>query len=138
MKTTPVWFRPWAILTVILAQSAVFEFSYPAHAQTPASAVSSRTSERPSAQVRSSCTWTSRLRPCASISVNAERPARRYRLPLRLTTPRRTPSCSTTHTPLPGWLRRKFAGRTIRSFERNPNQLIFGSKPALPEYHGGQ
>jgi lysophospholipase L1-like esterase len=40
MKTTPVWFRPWAILTVILAQSAVFEFSYPAHAQTPASAVS--------------------------------------------------------------------------------------------------
>jgi phospholipid/cholesterol/gamma-HCH transport system substrate-binding protein len=28
--------------------------------------------------------------------------------------------------------------RTIRSFERNPNQLIFGSKPALPEYHGGQ
>jgi phospholipid/cholesterol/gamma-HCH transport system substrate-binding protein len=28
--------------------------------------------------------------------------------------------------------------RTIRSFERNPNQLIFGSKPALPEFHGGQ
>ncbi|WP_158813398.1 MCE family protein [Methylocapsa sp. S129] len=28
--------------------------------------------------------------------------------------------------------------RVIRSFERNPNQLIFGSKPALPEYHGGQ
>ena len=26
----------------------------------------------------------------------------------------------------------------IRSFERNPNQVIFGSKPALPEYHGGQ
>ena len=26
----------------------------------------------------------------------------------------------------------------IRSFERSPNQLIFGSKPALPEYHGGQ
>ena len=28
--------------------------------------------------------------------------------------------------------------RVIRSFERSPNQLIFGSKPALPEYHGGQ
>ncbi len=28
--------------------------------------------------------------------------------------------------------------RTVRSLERNPNQLIFGSKPALPEYHGGQ
>ena len=28
--------------------------------------------------------------------------------------------------------------RAIRSFERSPNQLIFGSKPALPEYHGGQ
>jgi phospholipid/cholesterol/gamma-HCH transport system substrate-binding protein len=28
--------------------------------------------------------------------------------------------------------------RTIRAFERNPNQLIFGSKPALPEFHGGQ
>jgi phospholipid/cholesterol/gamma-HCH transport system substrate-binding protein len=26
----------------------------------------------------------------------------------------------------------------IRSFSSNPNQLIFGSKPALPEYHGGQ
>jgi phospholipid/cholesterol/gamma-HCH transport system substrate-binding protein len=26
----------------------------------------------------------------------------------------------------------------IRSFERSPNQLIFGAKPALPEYHGGQ
>ena len=26
----------------------------------------------------------------------------------------------------------------IRSFERTPNQLIFGAKPALPEYHGGQ
>jgi phospholipid/cholesterol/gamma-HCH transport system substrate-binding protein len=26
----------------------------------------------------------------------------------------------------------------VRSFERNPNQLIFGSKPSLPEYHGGQ
>jgi phospholipid/cholesterol/gamma-HCH transport system substrate-binding protein len=26
----------------------------------------------------------------------------------------------------------------IRSFERSPNQLIFGSKPALPEFHGGQ
>ncbi len=28
--------------------------------------------------------------------------------------------------------------RAIRSFERSPNQVIFGSKPALPEYHGGQ
>jgi phospholipid/cholesterol/gamma-HCH transport system substrate-binding protein len=28
--------------------------------------------------------------------------------------------------------------RVIRSFERSPNQLIFGSKPALPEFHGGQ
>jgi phospholipid/cholesterol/gamma-HCH transport system substrate-binding protein len=28
--------------------------------------------------------------------------------------------------------------RVIRSFERNPSQVIFGSKPALPEYHGGQ
>jgi phospholipid/cholesterol/gamma-HCH transport system substrate-binding protein len=28
--------------------------------------------------------------------------------------------------------------RAIQSFERNPNQLIFGSKPALPEFHGGQ
>jgi phospholipid/cholesterol/gamma-HCH transport system substrate-binding protein len=28
--------------------------------------------------------------------------------------------------------------RVVRSFERNPNQLIFGSKPSLPEYHGGQ
>jgi phospholipid/cholesterol/gamma-HCH transport system substrate-binding protein len=28
--------------------------------------------------------------------------------------------------------------RLIRSLERNPNQVIFGSKPALPEYHGGQ
>ncbi len=26
----------------------------------------------------------------------------------------------------------------IRSFERSPNQLIFGAKPALPEYQGGQ
>jgi phospholipid/cholesterol/gamma-HCH transport system substrate-binding protein len=26
----------------------------------------------------------------------------------------------------------------VRSLDRNPNQLIFGSKPALPEYHGGQ
>ena len=26
----------------------------------------------------------------------------------------------------------------VRSFERNPNQLIFGSKPSLPEYRGGQ
>ena len=28
--------------------------------------------------------------------------------------------------------------RAVRSFERNPNQLIFGSKPSLPEYQGGQ
>jgi phospholipid/cholesterol/gamma-HCH transport system substrate-binding protein len=28
--------------------------------------------------------------------------------------------------------------RAIRAFQSNPNQLIFGSKPALPEYHGGQ
>jgi phospholipid/cholesterol/gamma-HCH transport system substrate-binding protein len=27
--------------------------------------------------------------------------------------------------------------QAIRSFERSPNQLIFGSKPALPEFHGG-
>jgi phospholipid/cholesterol/gamma-HCH transport system substrate-binding protein len=27
--------------------------------------------------------------------------------------------------------------RAVRAFERNPNQLIFGAKPALPEYHGG-
>ena len=28
--------------------------------------------------------------------------------------------------------------RLVRSFERNPSQLIFGAKPSLPEYHGGQ
>jgi phospholipid/cholesterol/gamma-HCH transport system substrate-binding protein len=28
--------------------------------------------------------------------------------------------------------------RAVRSFERNPSQVIFGSRPALPEYHGGQ
>jgi len=28
--------------------------------------------------------------------------------------------------------------QAIRSFQRSPNQLIFGAKPALPEYHGGQ
>ena len=28
--------------------------------------------------------------------------------------------------------------RVVRSFGQNPNQLIFGSKPSLPEYHGGQ
>jgi phospholipid/cholesterol/gamma-HCH transport system substrate-binding protein len=28
--------------------------------------------------------------------------------------------------------------RVVRSFERNPSQIIFGSRPALPEYHGGQ
>jgi phospholipid/cholesterol/gamma-HCH transport system substrate-binding protein len=27
--------------------------------------------------------------------------------------------------------------RVLRGFERNPSQLIFGAKPALPEYHGG-
>ncbi len=27
--------------------------------------------------------------------------------------------------------------RVLRSFERNPNELIFGAKPNLPEYHGG-
>ena len=27
--------------------------------------------------------------------------------------------------------------RLARSFERNPSQLIFGAKPSLPEYHGG-
>ena len=28
--------------------------------------------------------------------------------------------------------------RVVRSLERNPNQLIFGGKPSLPEYRGGQ
>ncbi len=28
--------------------------------------------------------------------------------------------------------------RLVRSFERNPSQIIFGAKPSLPEYHGGQ
>ena len=28
--------------------------------------------------------------------------------------------------------------RLVRSFERNPSQLIFGAKPSLPEYQGGQ
>jgi len=27
--------------------------------------------------------------------------------------------------------------RVLRSFERNPNEIIFGAKPALPEFHGG-
>lgn len=27
--------------------------------------------------------------------------------------------------------------RVLRGFERNPNELIFGAKPALPEFHGG-
>jgi phospholipid/cholesterol/gamma-HCH transport system substrate-binding protein len=27
--------------------------------------------------------------------------------------------------------------RAVRAFERNPNEMIFGTKPALPEYHGG-
>ena len=26
----------------------------------------------------------------------------------------------------------------VRSLGRNPSQVIFGSRPALPEYHGGQ
>jgi len=25
----------------------------------------------------------------------------------------------------------------VRGFEKNPSQLIFGAKPALPEFHGG-
>ena len=28
--------------------------------------------------------------------------------------------------------------RAVRDFARNPNQLIFGAKPAMPEYRGGQ
>jgi phospholipid/cholesterol/gamma-HCH transport system substrate-binding protein len=28
--------------------------------------------------------------------------------------------------------------RLVRSFEKNPSQIIFGSKSSLPEYHGGQ
>ncbi len=28
--------------------------------------------------------------------------------------------------------------RAVRSFERNPSQLIFGAKPSLPEYRGGE
>lgn len=28
--------------------------------------------------------------------------------------------------------------RVLRGLERNPNELIFGAKPALPEFHGGQ
>jgi phospholipid/cholesterol/gamma-HCH transport system substrate-binding protein len=27
--------------------------------------------------------------------------------------------------------------RVLRSFERNPSEVIFGAKPALPEFHGG-
>jgi len=27
--------------------------------------------------------------------------------------------------------------RVVKSLERNPNQLIFGAKSPLPEYHGG-
>ena len=27
--------------------------------------------------------------------------------------------------------------RVVRSFEKNPSQLIWGAKPGLPEYHGG-
>ncbi len=28
--------------------------------------------------------------------------------------------------------------RLVRSFERNPSQIIFGAKPSLPEYNGGR
>ncbi len=28
--------------------------------------------------------------------------------------------------------------RVVRSFERNPSQLIFGAKPSLPEFHGAE
>jgi phospholipid/cholesterol/gamma-HCH transport system substrate-binding protein len=28
--------------------------------------------------------------------------------------------------------------RVLRTFQRNPNELIFGAKPNLPEFHGGQ
>jgi phospholipid/cholesterol/gamma-HCH transport system substrate-binding protein len=28
--------------------------------------------------------------------------------------------------------------RAVRNFDRNPNELLFGSKSNLPEYHGGQ
>ena len=28
--------------------------------------------------------------------------------------------------------------RTLRSFERNPQQLIFGGKPPLPQYNGAR
>jgi phospholipid/cholesterol/gamma-HCH transport system substrate-binding protein len=28
--------------------------------------------------------------------------------------------------------------RAVRSFERNPSQVIFGAKPSLPEYRGGE
>ena len=28
--------------------------------------------------------------------------------------------------------------RVVRSIGQNPSQVIFGSKPSLPEYHGGQ
>ena len=42
----------------------------------------------------------------ASTSGNAARPAFRKTLPERFTTPRRTPSRSTTQLPWPGWLRR--------------------------------
>ena len=41
-----------------------------------------------------------------SASGNAALPAAMKRLPLKFTTARRTPSFSTTHQPLPGWLRR--------------------------------
>jgi phospholipid/cholesterol/gamma-HCH transport system substrate-binding protein len=28
--------------------------------------------------------------------------------------------------------------RVVRSIGQNPSQVIFGSRPSLPEYHGGQ
>ena len=28
--------------------------------------------------------------------------------------------------------------RVVRSLGQNPSQVIFGSRPSLPEYHGGQ
>ena len=28
--------------------------------------------------------------------------------------------------------------RVVRSLGQNPSQVLFGSRPSLPEYHGGQ
>ena len=70
-------------------------------------------------EVASACmstsTWSASLSsPSAtSTSLKAGRPARRYRFPLRFTTPRRTPSRSTITAPRPGWVRRKLAGLRI-------------------------